>query len=100
MPFDFDLSGLVDARYAKPDPSLRLSRVTQRRYRGYCISPNAVAEALGSIKAGQDDILAVLREMPGLSDEARDKALDFVAGFFRQAADEESLLRRFERGCL
>ena len=35
VPFDFDLSGLVNARYAKPDPSLGISRVTQRRYRGY-----------------------------------------------------------------
>ena len=100
VPFDFDLSGLVDARYAKPDPSLRLSRVTQRRYRGYCISPNAVATALGSINAKQEDVVSALRETPGLSDEAREKALEFLAGFFRHAADKEDLLRRFERGCL
>lgn len=100
VPFDFDLSGLVDARYAKPDPSLRLSRVTQRRYRGYCLSSGALAVALEDINARRDEIVAVLLDTPGLSVRERDKSLDFLTDFFAQAADEQGLLQRFERGCL
>ena len=34
VPYDFDLSGLVNAPYAKPGPTFDLKRVTQRLYRG------------------------------------------------------------------
>src|SRR5690606_25980869 len=34
--YDFDFSGAVNARYATPDPSLRLGSVRQRRHRGPC----------------------------------------------------------------
>jgi hypothetical protein len=33
LPYDFDLSGLVNATYARPDPSLRIRKVQQRLYR-------------------------------------------------------------------
>ncbi|MEM7282549.1 MAG: hypothetical protein AAF438_13075, partial [Pseudomonadota bacterium] len=36
-PYDFDLSGLVKARYAKPNPELPINRVTTRYYQGVCI---------------------------------------------------------------
>ncbi|MBT8095496.1 MAG: hypothetical protein KJO19_00555, partial [Woeseia sp.] len=36
IPYDFDLTGLVNARYARPDPLLRIKTVRQRLYRGLC----------------------------------------------------------------
>lgn len=36
IPYDFDLAGLVNARYARPDPALRIKTVRQRLYRGLC----------------------------------------------------------------
>ena len=36
IPYDFDHSGLVDAFYAKPNPMLKISSVTERVYRGLC----------------------------------------------------------------
>ena len=46
VPCDFDLSGLVNARYAFPDPKLRIKRVTQRRYRGLCTDRGYLSAAL------------------------------------------------------
>ena len=37
VPYDFDLSGIVNSPYAKPAPELEMSSVHERRYRGYCI---------------------------------------------------------------
>ncbi len=37
VPYDFDLSGIVNSPYAKPAPELEMSSVRERRYRGYCI---------------------------------------------------------------
>lgn len=36
IPYDFDHSGLVNAFYAKPNPMLKISSVTERVYRGLC----------------------------------------------------------------
>lgn len=100
VPYDFDMSGLVNARYAKPQPGLRLRSVRVRRYRGYCTEPEALRDALRSVVARRAEILGVIAELPGLSDEDRGKTLRFLDAFFEKAADERKLLRQFERRCL
>jgi hypothetical protein len=36
LPFDFDMSGLVNAHYAGPAPGLPIDDVTERFYLGFC----------------------------------------------------------------
>lgn len=100
VPYDFDLSGLVNATYASPDPSLSIDRVTQRLYRGLCINREYLQDALRTVKSRQADILAVLQETPGLTASAEKKASSYLNRFFSKAEDEEKLLRSFERRCL
>jgi hypothetical protein len=100
VPFDFDLSGLVNARYAKPDPSLRIKKVTSRYYQGYCIEPDALAAALAKINAAEADILAVFDAVPGLTDKEIATARRFLDRFFGEAGNEQKLLRRFESSCI
>ena len=101
VPYDFDLSGIVNARYAWTDPTLRrISRVTQRLYRGYCISSEALKLGLTHIKGLRADVLDVIEEIPGLSLKDRQKTIKFLDGFFARASDEDKLLRNFERHCL
>ena len=100
VPYDFDLSGLVDAWYAKPDRSLGIRSVTKRLYRGYCIAPGAVEAAIRDIKALENDILDVTRHVPGLTDKGIEEALGFLEDFFKETDDVEKLARSFERRCL
>lgn len=100
VPFDFDLAGLVNARYAKPDPSLRIDSVTRRRYRGYCTSLDALRDALTAVKERRSDILTVIRELPGLSTRERDAKIRYLERFFAAANDEDELLESFQRRCL
>ncbi len=100
VPYDFDLSGLVNASYARPDPSLRISRVTIRRYRGYCISTDALKYALSAIKARRADILDVVNQLPGLSQKEIKKKTKYLDQFFEQANNEDKIVKSFERRCL
>ncbi len=100
FPHDFDMSGLVGARYAKPLPEVGISRVTQRRYRGYCISSDVLKGALAEIRAKQDEILAVFDDIPGLSEKEIKTSKKFLQTFFKRAGDQEKLLKRFESRCL
>jgi len=100
VPYDFDLAGLVNAPYAKPDPSIGLRSVTQRRYRGYCIASEPLAAALSLVKSKKTEIMNVLQELPDYSDKAEKKSLKFLEDFFKKAEDESRLLKTFEKRCL
>lgn len=100
IPNDFDLSGLVNARYAKPHPSLRISRVTQRRYRGYCIPAGYLMNALTAVRSKQDEILAIFDDLPGLSLKDVNKSKKYLRGFFDRAQDPQKMLASFEARCL
>ncbi|MDH3374681.1 MAG: hypothetical protein OEM85_15045 [Gammaproteobacteria bacterium] len=99
VPYDFDLSGLVNARYAFPDPSLRIDRVRQRLYRGLCTDREVLQTALRKIKSNEAGILAVLQDIPGLSADSIETAEAFLISFFKAAEDEDKLLSSFERRC-
>ena len=50
IPYDFDLSGLVNAPYARPPAELRMSRVTERRYRGFCTDRDVLRDAIRKVR--------------------------------------------------
>jgi hypothetical protein len=90
----------VPYRYAKPDPKLGIRSVTQRRYRGYCVSTEVLISAIRRIKALRSDILQVPGEIPGRS--AKDVAanIQYLERFFDEAENEEKLIKSFEKRCL
>lgn len=100
VPYDFDLAGLVNARYAKADPSLRIGRVTERRYRGYCMPGEVLREGLRTVLGHHDAMIGVIKNLPHLSEKDIESRARYLEGFFKAAANEDKLLRRFESRCL
>ena len=100
IPYDFDLAGLVNARYARPDPLLRIKTVRQRLYRGLCSDPQQVRAALDRVTERRELLLAVPSGIAGLEAGNVSKAERYLSDFFELADDPEKLLRRFERSCL
>ena len=100
VPYDFDLSGFVDAPYAFPPPELRVDRVTQRRYRGFCTDRERLERALEAVVSKRQDIVALIESLPVLSDKDKVRRIGYLDQFFRAAGNEERLLRAFEKRCL
>ncbi len=102
IPRDFDLSGLVDAAYARPAEGTRIRRVTTRVYRGYCRSSiDDIARALDAIVAQREAIMAVAIATPALGDKDRASRAEYIDRFFEAAVDDrEKLIRRFEKDCI
>jgi hypothetical protein len=100
VPYDFDLAGLVNAGYARPDPKLRIRRVTQRLYRGLCTDRIYLDEAFDSIVSRSAEILAVPGEVPGLEQRNRERMAGYLNKFFDRAANKKKMLDSFERTCL
>lgn len=100
VPYDFDLSGLVHASYARPDPSLRIASVRTRRYRGYCIAPEELAAALDAVVSLETEMLTMADAVPAVGEDDRRKRRDYLSEFFGDAADREALLKQFGKRCL
>jgi hypothetical protein len=99
IPFDFDLAGIVDPPYARPDPSLGTRSVRQRRYRGYCVPEEPLERAIKRFLERRDAIDAVVRDVPADEKYIR-RTADYLDKFFRMARDPDRLLKRFEKRCL
>jgi hypothetical protein len=100
VPYDFDLSGLVSASYAKPDPALRLRNVSQRRYRGYCIDRDALQAALQRIKTHKEEIVATIESLPLLNQKDKDNRIKYLGDAFKKSEKEVKMLKSFEKYCL
>jgi hypothetical protein len=98
VPYDFDSSGLVNARYAKPPPFLPIKRVTQRYFMGYCRDPQYLDDAVAYFKERREELLAVF-ESELLTDKTRKRALKFVDKFFEVLDSPKKVERELAEGC-
>ncbi len=100
VPYDFDLAGIVNTVYAKPDPSFRMRSVRSRRYRGFCMDNATLHEAIRKVNALKADILALVNDLPGLPDKDAKQTASYLMQFFDKAENEKKLLKSFESRCL
>ena len=100
IPYDFDFSGYVDPPYATPPAELDISDVRQRLYRGYCIHNADVMAAARQARDARPQILAVLREVPGLDPRTQARAASYLSGFFTDIGTDSSLGTRVLNRCV
>jgi len=100
VPYDFDLAGLVNARYAKPDPSLGLRSVRTRLYRGYCMDGLQVGNAIGRIVENEAHILDLVSNLPGSTDSEIAQRRSFLGKFFTAAERGDKLERKLADRCV
>lgn len=94
LPYDFDMSGLVDAPYAVVsvinDQQLPISDVTERYYRGTCRSPQATEFVRKEFLSKKDQFLTVPDILKGqLSDKEISKIKDYLKEFFDILEDDK-----------
>jgi hypothetical protein len=104
VPYDFDFSGLVDARYATPDPSLGIRRVRQRLFRGFC--PRDLNRSVSDYEAvyerfleRKDAIYQAWRQLEGLEPDRRRESLEYLDDFYETLSDPERIEDRMMEDC-
>ncbi|MGE0182757.1 MAG: hypothetical protein AB7F91_07810 [Parvularculaceae bacterium] len=98
-PYDFDMSGLVDAPYALPPEQFKIRTVTTRVYRGYCAHNEETRAAAAAFRNARGDYDAAVSDMPGLSDRTKEKMLKFLGGFFDDVADDAAVEKNLLSKC-
>jgi len=99
IPYDFDMSGLVAAPYASPNPKLRLSSVQERLYRGFCVNNELLPATLEEFQAKREDIETLIRGQAELSRSKRKEMLGFINDFYRTTARTKSVDRYLVKKC-
>ncbi len=97
--FDFDWTGAVNAQYAFPDKRLPIHSVTDRLYRGNCVSPaelNATLELFRSKHAAIDGIFA---QLPQLSPDRAKGMKRFYDDFWKRTDDPRAFQKEIAGDC-
>lgn len=85
--YDFDWSGAVNPRYAFPDARLGIRTVTERLYRGPCLTPEQWQPIIARFTAARPRIDAVIDSVPALEPRRRQATHEFLAEFYRITGD-------------
>lgn len=104
VPYDFDFSGVVDARYAVPDPQFRIHSVRDRLFRGFCPDqvnrrPERYEAAFDRFREARADIYELWRTQEGLSQDKLRDTLKYFDDFFEILDDPEAIDNYMMRDC-
>ena len=69
VPYDFDLSGLVDAPYALPPAGINVSNVRVRRYRGFCAHNDQAQSVVANLVPRRAELLTIFDSTPQLGED-------------------------------
>ena len=103
VPFDFDLSGLVNVSYAHVSGAQNLSKniteVTQRAYKGYIRDRAIFYQVRDEILGKETEVLEEINSIESLLEDKRDfkRIHSFVSEFFDILRDEKKFDKRIVR---
>ena len=100
VPYDFDMSGFVDAPYASPNPRFKIRTVKQRVYRGRCVNNENLAATFDLFRERREAIAELIESHPHLSDRDRNETLRFVDAFYDTINDPKEVDRMLIGRCV
>jgi hypothetical protein len=102
IPYDFDFAGAIDAPYASVDPKLRINRVRQRVYRGYCYPAEEFEKVFTVFNEKKPAIYSLYADAIGskLSKRTVDLTLKYFDEFYETINDPRKAKSRIIDACL
>jgi hypothetical protein len=99
---DFDWSGAVNPRYAKPNPILPIKTITQRLMRGYCAPAEEYEKVFSLFREKKDAIYALYRDEIGslLKPDVVKETLEYFDEFYKTISDPKRAKREIVEACL
>lgn len=99
VPYDFDYSGVVNARYAVPAKQLELATVRERLYRGPCLTQQDLTPFLTRLGGMRENIMSLYDTVPALDNGYRKDARNYLDDFFKIIGKPGDAKRAFIDGC-
>jgi hypothetical protein len=99
VPYDFDLSGLVDTSYSLVDKRLGIASVRDRLYRGPCRTAAELEPVLEKMRATRQEVLALYDSLPDLDPAYQRDAKKYLEEFYSLIARPDRVKRLLVDGC-
>ena len=99
VPYDFDSSGIVNAHYAAPPANLKVRRIGDRLFRGFCAHNNTLDDAKQRFLAEEQAIYALVDNHPELNNGTRKKARRYLEEFFEIMKDPKDFQKDIIDDC-
>jgi hypothetical protein len=102
IPYDFDLTGVVNADYAIPPPELGIENVRQPIFSGKCRTKEVYTEDLKKFAEARDKLYSAVNDFPHLNQRAKKDIITFLNQFYNQLEKPrsiENLIRKFQDNC-
>lgn len=101
LPYDFDMTGLVNPPYAQVSNLVDIENVTDRLYRGYCRDPELMEFVRQEFLQKEPQIWETVEEVSIHMDESDQKsAVRFLEEFFKIMKDDFQFQRMVLKACL
>ena len=100
VPYDFDLTGIVNAPHAKPHPRFNLSSVRQRRYRGRCVNNAQLDASFAAFRSQRPAIFELIENVEGMTNGTRKSVARYVESFYKIIDSPRLVEREILRDCL
>lgn len=99
--FDYDQSGIINAPYAIPDPSVGVTKVTQRVYRGLCVPVDTLRAVIADLKAKRPQLEALYKDDLGklMGSMMTSSSLRYIDDFYADIGNERILQREIVAKC-
>lgn len=100
VPYDFDFAGFVHTNYAKPQEWTSIKSVTEREYLGNCnINDEILLKTIDTFVRNKEKFYSIINDCNALSNKEKRRLLDFVKGFYNEAASPQLMLKTLKREC-
>ena len=99
IPYDFDMTGLVDPEYATVDKALKLDSIRERRYRGYCRNKDMLADNIALLNSKQAEILSLFKDTRYLPNATSKRKIRYIDKFYRLINNPKRVKRKITYWC-
>jgi len=100
VPYDFDMSGIVNSPYALPAEELLMNSVRERRYRGYCIQDlKSFDKVIELYNKQKKDIYSIYTNCPLLDAKYIKSTVKFLDEFYATINNANAVKKEFGYPC-
>jgi hypothetical protein len=99
VPYDFDLSGVINTRYAAIPTGVKISDMRERLFVSPCKNLHDLAPAFARFREERDGIFALYESFAALDRDPRESTLRFFREFYEILDDDRAVQRQLVRGC-
>ncbi len=102
IPYDFDFAGAIEAPYATADPKLRIQRVRQRLFRGFCHPAEEFEKVFSLFNEKKDAIYSLYTDPVGsrLPKRTVDATLKYFDEFYETINDPRRAKKQILDACV